>query len=305
MFQKNINLKMARVKLLHNAKAGDESHSERKLISMIESKGFICDYSSIKADEYDIPDETDFIVIAGGDGTVKKTAKKLFERKLIDKQFPLAILPLGTANNLSKSLNIDLDPETTIDSWKKPHIKKFDVGRIYGMGKVNFFLEGMGYGIFPYLIHKMKAVDEELADDPEKKTEEALKILHKITLSYKTQYAHIVIDGQDHSGNYLMLEIMNIPSIGPNLLLAPEADSGDGFFEVILIPEEKRKQLAGYIESKLKGKEITLDLQPIKGKQIYVKWQGQDGHIDDKLVRLKDHPELKIENHKGLLEFYK
>lgn len=295
---------MARVKLLHNAKAGDESHSERKLISMIESKGFICDYSSIKDETFDIPDETDFIVIAGGDGTVKKTAKKLFERKLIDKQFPLAILPLGTANNLSSSFNINPDTEKVIDSWKKPHIKKFDVGRIYGMDKVNFFLEGMGYGIFPYLIHKMKEIDVQLADDPEKKLEAALKNLHKIILSYKTQYSHIVIDGQDHSGDYLMVEVMNIPSIGPNMLLAPEADSADGLFEVILVGEDKRKHLATYIENKLKGKETALNLKTIKGRQIYIKWQGTDGHVDDKLIKTKEHPELKIENHKGLLTFY-
>ena len=173
-----------------------------------------------------------------------------------------------------------------------------------GMDKIDFFLEGMGYGIFPYLIHKMKAVDVELADDPERKTEEALKILSEITQSYECQYAHIVIDGQDHSGNYLMVEIMNIPSIGPNLLLAPDADSSDGFFEVVLIGEDKRKKIISYIDAKLKGKENHIDLKPIKGKQIYVKWQGSDGHIDDKLIRDKNQPELKIENHKGLLEFY-
>ncbi len=295
---------MTRVKLLHNAKAGDESHSERKLISMIESKGFICDYSSIKSSGWEIPQETDFIVVAGGDGTVKKTAHNLLNRKLVDKRFPIAILPLGTANNLSRSLKIGSDTEQIIDSWLKPKIRKFDVGRIYGMPKYEFFMEGLGYGVFPYLMHKMKDLDESLSDDPEKRLELALKTLQKIILSYKPHFAHIVIDGQDHSGEYLMIEIMNIPSIGPNLLMAPNADTADGLFDIILIPEAKRKALSSYVENKLKGKETILRLEPIRGKQIYIKWQGPDGHIDDKLIRMKEHPELKIDNHRGLLEFF-
>jgi len=294
---------MTRIKLLHNAKAGDESHSENKLISMIESKGFICDYSDIKSENWDIPYETDFIVIAGGDGTVKKTAKKLLERRLIDKRFPIAILPLGTANNLSRSLNLEPDTEKAIGSWLKPKLRKFDVGRIYGIDKYDFFLEGTGYGIFPYLIHKMKDADKGLSDDPVKRLETALKTLQKIIRSYKPVYAHVVIDGQDHSGEYLMVEIMNIPSIGPKLLLAPDADISDGLFETILVPESKRKVLASYIENKLKGKEVPVDLDIIKGRSIYIKWQGTDGHVDDKLIRIKEHPELKIENHRGLLEF--
>jgi diacylglycerol kinase (ATP) len=295
---------MTRVKLLHNTKAGDENHYENKLISMIESRGFICDYSAIRSEKWDIPSEMDFIIVAGGDGTVKKTVKKLLERRLIDKRFPLAILPLGTANNLSRSLNLEPDTEKAIESWIKPRIRKFDVGRIYGIDKYDFFLEGMGYGIFPYLIHKMKNADDDLSDDPEKRLEIALITLQKIIRSYKPVYSHLVIDGQDHSGEYLMIEIMNIPSIGPNLLLAPNADVSDGLFEVVLIPEDKRKVLASYVESKLKGSEIPAGIDIIKGKQVYIKWQGKDGHIDDKLIRMKEHPEVKIDNYSGLLEFF-
>ena len=295
---------MARVKLLHNAKAGDESHSEQKLISMIESKGFICDYSSIKSSDWAIPDETDFIVVAGGDGTIKKTAKNLLNRRLVEKRFPIAILPLGTANNLSRSLNLGDETERIIESWLKPKIRKFDIGRIYGLPKYDFFMEGLGYGVFPFLMYKMKEVDESLSEDPEKRIESALKILHKIILSYKTHFAHIVIDGQDHSGDFLMIEIMNIPSIGPNLLMAPKADTADGLFDVVLIREEKREILGQYVENKINGKEITLSLEPVRGKQIYIKWQGSDGHVDDKLIRMKEHPELKIDNHSGLLEFF-
>lgn len=294
---------MTRVKLIHNAGAGDENHSEKKIISMIESKGFTCDYTPVKSSDWDISPETDFIVVAGGDGTVKKTAKKLLNRPLIDKSFPIAILPLGTANNLFRSLKIGDDIGLIIESWMRPNVQKFDIGRVYGLEKHHFFLEALGYGVFPHLINKMKKVDQKLSDDPENRIQTALETLLEAIHAYNTHFSHIVIDGKDYSGNYLMVEIMNIPSIGPNLLLAPEADSEDGFFDIKLIEESQRDLLASYVESKLNGKEIPLGVSPVKGNQIYIKWQGTDGHIDDKTIHNKEHHELKINNHTGVLEF--
>lgn len=67
----------------------------------------------VEADEpCEIPDTirrraagVDLIVIGGGDGTLNRAAEVLME---IDQ--PVGILPLGTANNLARSLGIPLDP---------------------------------------------------------------------------------------------------------------------------------------------------------------------------------------------------
>ena len=56
--------------LLHNPGAGDESHTKKQLKSMIEEEGFKCSYSSTKKKGWDeIPSDSEFIIIAGGDGT--------------------------------------------------------------------------------------------------------------------------------------------------------------------------------------------------------------------------------------------
>jgi Diacylglycerol kinase catalytic domain len=44
---------------------------------------------------------TDLVVIAGGEGTVVKAISHLYERNM-----PIAILPLGSANNIAGSLGI-------------------------------------------------------------------------------------------------------------------------------------------------------------------------------------------------------
>jgi diacylglycerol kinase (ATP) len=49
-------------------------------------------------------DAVDLVVIGGGDGTVSAAAESLMETRL-----PLGILPLGTANDLARTLSIPLD----------------------------------------------------------------------------------------------------------------------------------------------------------------------------------------------------
>jgi diacylglycerol kinase family enzyme len=97
----------------------------------------------------------DFIVVAGGDGTVRKLAHELLDRRLIDKKLPIALLPLGTANNIAKTLGKKGEPEEIIQGWKEHEIKKFDVGRIEGIKKHKFFIERYGYGVFPRLMKEM------------------------------------------------------------------------------------------------------------------------------------------------------
>src|SRR2546423_14870138 len=102
------------VSLLHNPKAGNESHDKKKLREAIESAGFECRYLSTKKNGWkDFDEQVDFIVVAGGDGTVSKVAEELLKRNG-KKIIPIAILPLGTANNIAKSLHISGETEKII-----------------------------------------------------------------------------------------------------------------------------------------------------------------------------------------------
>jgi len=297
------NYNMTNVKLLHNAAAGDEEHSHHELISMIESKGFHCEYATVKESGWaDISDDIDFLIIAGGDGTVRKVVGKLLDRKLIDKKFPMAILPLGTANNLAKTLQVDVSTEEAVESWLLSRKKPFDVGKIYGMSDKRFFIEGLGYGVFPYLIDRMQS-PRMTADTPEQELEIALEELRNIVRSYQPCYCNLEIDGVDHSGEYLMVEVMNIRSIGPNLILGPDVKVDDGEFDVALAGEEHREALIDYISGKLLDKEEAVPLQIIKGRTIKMQWHGSHAHVDDKHINITKPQEIKIEVLEGLIEF--
>jgi diacylglycerol kinase family enzyme len=292
------------VNLLHNPDAGSEDHSEQKLVSLLEANGFECRYSSMNKKNWKkLNEEVDFIVAAGGDGTVRKITKKLLNRKLSEKTWPIALLPLGTANNIAQTLEIDGDTEEIIRSWHSGCIKNFDVGRIHHLAEAKFFLESFGYGLIPFLIRRMKKLDRKDIDTPDKEIQKALEVLHEEIFSYEPKSCKLRIDGTDYSGKFLLVEIMNTRLIGPNLHLSPLGDPGDGEFEVILIPESDKEKFASYVADKINGKNQPYTFRQLKGQNIGIAWEGTHVHVDDEIIKLDKYEKIEIELRKGLLEF--
>jgi YegS/Rv2252/BmrU family lipid kinase len=69
----------------------------------------------------------DRVIVAGGDGTINLAVQTLVEVRL-----PLAIIPLGTANNLARTVGLpfDLDGATAVAAGS--HRRAVDLGRVNG-----------------------------------------------------------------------------------------------------------------------------------------------------------------------------
>jgi diacylglycerol kinase (ATP) len=297
---------MKKAMVLHNPDAGEGETSERELIKSIESAGFKCSYSSTKQfrwENIETEDDVDFLVLAGGDGTVRKIADELLGRKVIDKKLPIGLLPFGTANNIAGTLGLCKETIDIIHGWHHGTVKKFDVGTIEGLDKPAFFLESFGYGLFPKLMQQMKKQKKDDLIDPKEKLQAALEILHDLIQSTGAKKCSLQIDGNDYSGEFLLIEVMNIRSIGPNLNLAPDSDPGDGKFDVVLITELQRAALSEYVHKKTKGIEVVFDFPILKGSDIKIFWDGKHVHVDDEYHKIEEPVEIKIELRKGLLEF--
>ena len=287
-------------KLLHNPGAGDKSHSAEELADRIKAAGFDCTHeSSKKVKGKDIEAHAmDFVVLAGGDGTVRKIAKHLLKENL-----PIGLIPMGTANNIARTLSLPEEVSAIIESWKKGVTRNFDIGRVYGLGKRRFFLEGVGFGVFPELMKQMRKQNKESIKDPDKKMKTAIELLHDIVQTYKGKTCKLKIDGIEYSGKFLLAEVMNIRSIGPNLNLAPFADPGDGNFEVVLIPEEKRTDFLKYLETKADDRERLTFFHTISANKMEMKWKGRALHIDDELINAENPVSLEIVLQRGALRF--
>ena len=296
---------MEKVKVLHNPGAGEGETSKRELIREIESAGFKCSYSSTKQFRWENIETEDFgfLVLAGGDGTVRKIAENVLEQKVIEKKLPIGLLPMGTANNIARTLGLRGDAKEIIESWHQKNIKKFDVGKIDGLKEPAFFLESFGYGLFPKLMMEMKRQKKNSIEDPKEKLQTALEILRQLIAEATVKECQLEIDGTDRSGEFLLIEVMNIRSIGPNLNLAPDADPGDGQFDVVLISEKQRGSLADYVQRKIDGIEVASDFPITKARQLKISWDGKHLHVDDEYVKTEKPVNVTIELREGLLEF--
>lgn len=294
-------------KLLHNPGAGEGDIEKDELLSIIEAAGYECSYSSTKKNRWEKieSEELDFIIVAGGDGTVRKVAKKLLNQPLLNKKLPLAVLPMGTANNIARTLGIvQRKPHTVVPTWNEASRKNYDVGKVTGLSHTTFFLESIGYGVFPKLMEEMEKQSKASISTPEKSLNTALKVLHNLIQSYKAKFCKITIDGIVHSGKYLLVEVMNTSSIGPNLQLAPMADPGDGFLEVVLIGEHQRNEFAAHVLHRLEGKEDGSTLfHAVKAKSLTIYWEGNYVHVDDEIIKLQSHKQVAVELLQNMLEF--
>ncbi|HEY5095680.1 MAG TPA: lipid kinase [Candidatus Eremiobacteraceae bacterium] len=70
-------------------------------------------------------DDVDCVIVGGGDGTLNGALQGL-----VGTDLPLGLLPLGTANDLAKTLGIPNDLDEACDVIAQGHSRRIDVGRV-------------------------------------------------------------------------------------------------------------------------------------------------------------------------------
>ncbi|WP_164122929.1 hypothetical protein [Sphingobacterium sp. xlx-130] len=93
----------------------------------------------------------------------------------------------------------------------------------------------------------------------------------------------------------------NIPYIGPNLLLAPEAVIDDGLLDIVIVKEEQHEDFAAYIQKLLKGKTSVFPFKTLKTQIVNIDYAGSYMHIDDELMLPLREP-MTIEVRKNILQ---
>jgi diacylglycerol kinase family enzyme len=200
---------------------------------------------------------------------------------------PIAILPLGTANNISKTLGIaDVPLERLITGWSSARRLKFDVGVINQSSSSTLFIEGLGIGHFTRAMIHIDArddVDFHRRKESEGNVNSALRWMKEWLGDYVPNKLAITLDGRNLSGDYILFEAMNIQHIGPGLHLAPDANPGDGLLDVVLIKPDDRRTLEEYLTNRLAGHVQLPRWKSIKGRNLQICWDGTDMHVDDKV----------------------
>lgn len=271
-----------RVTLIHNSGAGAKGeHDSEGLLTLLREGGHIPRYVSAKEDWKAALDESaDVVAVAGGDGTVARVAKAMLGRNV-----PVAPLPAGTANNISRTLGLaGRDWEGLVRAWPDARRIHLDIGVAEGPWGSRTFVEGIGAGLFACLLSdddpKRQAAQ---AKPPGERVAHALEMLKKRSLDCAPLHLHGTLDGEAVEGRCLLAEVLNIPYVGPNLFLAPDSKPGDGLFDVVIVTEEERDRLTNYLASWQDNRERLAVLPTRRGKHLRFEWTGFELHIDDEL----------------------
>lgn len=274
-----------KVTLIYNPGAGrDEQPSADELFRLVQAAGYEAVFRSAKDDGWKsaLEQPADIVALAGGDGTVGKVAKSL-----IGKGIPIAVLPLGTANNIAKTLGLlDRPLQQLISGWAAARRIKFDVGVANGPWGSRFFIEGLGIGLFTETMYRLDATSNaDLAhlDGTDEKITSVLEMLKKRLQSPPVKKLKATLDGRDISGEYILLEAMNTSYIGPNLCLAPHANPSDGLLDMVFVVRGEQDRLHKCLSDCIEGKLTPPTLTVRRGKHLQVQWDRFPVHIDDEV----------------------
>jgi hypothetical protein len=243
------------VTLLVNTSAGEGTHSKRELRRTLEAAGHRVELGGRKGKKLRraLGAPGDLVVAAGGDGTVGRILKALAGRGV-----PLAILPLGTANNVATSLGVRGSPEELVAGW--PAARRTLVRVI----------ESVGVGLLARLMSP--SLDRGIRD-----VEDARARTDRLIRALPLTRWRLELDGQDLSGDYLLVEAMNIRCVGPNLCVAQRAEPGDGRLEVVLAGGEDRATLRSLTGG---APEFGSALLPRSGRRLTVWCRRKELHVD-------------------------
>lgn len=275
---------MPRATVIQNPTAGHGALTPERLLGLVRRHGWTPDYATTDDDlDAALQDPGDLVVAAGGDGTVGRVAARL-----LGKAAALAILPLGTANNVANGLGIRGDPESLAAGWAGSTERRLDVGRVRGPWGTLHFVESFGMGLFADAIPILAALKKEpgAADTPGDALRHDRRLLATLLPHVRARTYELSLDGDRVADAHVMIDVMNVPSLGPGLRIAPQADPFDGQLDVVFVPERERFAFGQWLRredvlaERGAGDSTTLPVRTRRARSVDLLWRGDVVHID-------------------------
>ncbi len=279
--------------VLHNRTAGDEDLPAGRLLALLRREGYRPQYFDLHAaleDPARLPD-ADFVVVAGGDGSFRKVALQLKAPR------PLALLPLGTANNIARSLGITGSPAEIIGSWDATQPARFDIGVARGPWGERRFVEGVGIGLFARLLSILERLETNPAHEGAAKTHRVASDLRSTTVlahEMAPLAATAGLDGESLAGEFFLIEGLNIARVGAGIELATGADSGDGLLEVVFAPAGEREKLLETLANVARHREAPSLLPVRQVRRLELQVPACFVRIDDSVIEMKEPGVIEI-----------
>lgn len=237
-------------------------------IQLSENEGDIIKYcESIKNHEYGT--DIDILFILGGDGTVNELVNGVMRRDL---SLPIGIIPGGTFNDFTKTLNLDSNFKNASSQLLSAQVGSYDVLKVNDTYVLNF----VGLGL---IVQNAENVQEGSKDVFGKLSYIGSTVK---TLMNPSKFDFTLnVDGREEKGHTSMLLIANGPNIGGGRIPLTDLSPQDGEANAFIFDEQSFSILNDIFKKRdsMNWNEITEGI----------------GHIPGRHFTLSTEPNMKVD----------
>lgn len=226
-------------------------------IQLSENEGDIIKYcEAIKNDKYG--SEIDILFILGGDGTVNELVNGVMQHDL---HLPVGIIPGGTFNDFTKTLNLDPNFKNASSQLLSAQVGSYDVMKVNDTYVLNF----VGLGL---IVQNAENVQEGSKDVFGKLSYIGSTV--KTLMNPNKFDFELNIDGRKETGNTSMLLIANGPNIGGGRVPLTDLSPQDGKVDTFIFDDQSFSILNDIFKKRdsMNWNEITEGIDHIPGQHI-------------------------------------
>jgi len=191
----------------------------------------------------------ELVVVAGGDGTIEEVVSELIGSATV-----LSIIPIGTMNNIARSVGVPLDIPGACSLIGMGTTRHIDVGRVFTNARpdMEYFVEGAGVGL--------SAVAALAGQSFEKRRwNEVLHVVHKL-FKDKARTIKVHMDDTVIETHSRIVTVSNAPIMAKNMLVAPDAKMDDGLLDVGVYDGLGNAKLVAHFTAASKGSPHNLPM---------------------------------------------
>lgn len=226
-------------------------------IQLSENEGDIIKYcEAIKNDKYG--SEIDILFILGGDGTVNELVNGVMQHDL---HLPVGIIPGGTFNDFTKTLNLDPNFKNASSQLLSAQVGSYDVMKVNDTYVLNF----VGLEL---IVQNAENVQEGSKDVFGKLSYIGSTV--KTLMNPSKFDFELNIDGRKETGNTSMLLIANGPNIGGGRVPLTDLSPQDGKVDTFIFDDQSFSILNDIFKKRdsMNWNEITEGIDHIPGQHI-------------------------------------
>jgi YegS/Rv2252/BmrU family lipid kinase len=215
------------------------------------------------------------IVAVGGDGTINEAVNGMFDASgTVPQQSVFAFVTSGTGGDFRKTFGIDAGSDVAIERLKRARVHPIDVGRVTcltrsGEPTARYFINIASFGLSGVIVDSVnRARIAKLFGGSF-----AFAFHSSVAmLRYKNCAVRIIIDGiEDEIATISTVAVANGKYFGGGMMVAPDAVTDDGLFDVVIMGGAPKGQSLGEMKLIYTGEHVKRPhVRVIRGQHVVV-----------------------------------